>query len=451
MVRALSVILSILLASMGIGIWSGISEPGSTVPALRRRWLFLFMAYVLATVYAGGWGFLGEGASRAMSQGVGLAVLGALPMYAGGALLGVMAQEASRRTGRGAAPFALAALGAGAGSLFVGLFAGARIIPPSFLLLCLVVLSGASFVEAVGLAALEEGREAELPGEGEEGQKPEEVKEPEEDEDREGGSGGRGSGGCGMILAHLADIHLGFSGYDRTVQGRNVRTRDVEEAFQDALGQVVALRPDLVISGRRSPRSSPSRFRCPGCPDRWVGSASGGASRRSSPGGGGGSGIRRCSGSIPESWRPWIDYPVCGGCGLCSPVHFPTSTGDPRTPSSPPVDPGNSPTPPSAQKPSPLTTSRCFTGGPSQSRGWAVVPEGWSYIALGSGHHFRQFEGPVVDPGSIERVSVDPWSEALEEKGFVTFEIGCFGGGLPPRGGSACSRFGTGSVRSGEA
>jgi hypothetical protein len=29
-----------------------------------------------------------------------------------------------------------------------------------------------------------------------------------------------------------------------------------------------------------------------------------------------------------------------------------------------------------------------------------------------------------VDAGSLERVSVDPWSEALEEKGFVTYEIG---------------------------
>jgi hypothetical protein len=154
MIRALSVILSILLASLGIGIWSGMQEEGPVVPLLRKRWLFVFLAYVLAAVYAAGWGFLGEGEARGLSQGLGLAVLGALPVYAGGSLLAVMSREARNRTGHGAAPFALAALGGGAGSLLVGLFAGSRIIPPSFLLLCLVLLSGGSFVEALGLARL---------------------------------------------------------------------------------------------------------------------------------------------------------------------------------------------------------------------------------------------------------------------------------------------------------
>ncbi len=157
MVRALSVILSILLASLGVGIWSGIHDDGPVVSTLRRRWLFIFLAYILAAVYAAGWGFLVERTARGLSQGLGLAILGALPMYAGGALLGVMSREARQRMTRPAAPFALAALGAGAGSLAVGIFAGSRIIPPSFLLLCLVLLSGASFIEALGLAELGAG------------------------------------------------------------------------------------------------------------------------------------------------------------------------------------------------------------------------------------------------------------------------------------------------------
>lgn len=155
MVRALSVILAVLLSSLGVGIWSGIHDDGPVVATLRRRWLFIFLAYMLAAVYAAGWGLMVETTARGLSQGLGLAILGALPMYAGGALLGVMSREARERMTRPAAPFALAALGAGGGSLAVGLIAGSRIIPPSFLLLCLVLLSGASFMEALGLARME--------------------------------------------------------------------------------------------------------------------------------------------------------------------------------------------------------------------------------------------------------------------------------------------------------
>jgi exonuclease SbcD len=51
-----------------------------------------------------------------------------------------------------------------------------------------------------------------------------------------------------MLIAHLADLHLGFRAYHRvTSRGVNVREADVARAFQEAIGQVVALRPDLVL------------------------------------------------------------------------------------------------------------------------------------------------------------------------------------------------------------
>lgn len=157
MVRALSVMLAVFLGSLGLGLWSGSEAERTIADALRHRWAFLLLAYVLAAAYALGWSFLGDRASRALSQGVGLAVLGALPLYAGGGLLAAMARESLRRGGSPVTPFALAAAGGALGVLGVGATVGTRIIPPSFLLYCLVLLSGASLLEAVGLSSLRRG------------------------------------------------------------------------------------------------------------------------------------------------------------------------------------------------------------------------------------------------------------------------------------------------------
>src|SRR5688572_20818190 len=51
-----------------------------------------------------------------------------------------------------------------------------------------------------------------------------------------------------MLLAHLADLHLGYRAYHRLVQGGiNARERDVALAFRKALDQVIALQPDCVL------------------------------------------------------------------------------------------------------------------------------------------------------------------------------------------------------------
>ena len=50
-----------------------------------------------------------------------------------------------------------------------------------------------------------------------------------------------------MILAHLADLHLGFSAYPRHERGRNVREADVAVAFMRAVDELVGLRPDVVL------------------------------------------------------------------------------------------------------------------------------------------------------------------------------------------------------------
>ena len=51
-----------------------------------------------------------------------------------------------------------------------------------------------------------------------------------------------------MKIAHLADLHLGFRQYDRqTPRGGNQREADVAEAFRNAVGDLIAQRPDLVV------------------------------------------------------------------------------------------------------------------------------------------------------------------------------------------------------------
>jgi len=51
-----------------------------------------------------------------------------------------------------------------------------------------------------------------------------------------------------VIIAHLADLHLGYRAYHRiTSRGVNQREADVTEAFRRAVAQVVELRPDLVL------------------------------------------------------------------------------------------------------------------------------------------------------------------------------------------------------------
>ena len=46
----------------------------------------------------------------------------------------------------------------------------------------------------------------------------------------------------------------------------------------------------------------------------------------------------------------------------------------------------------------------------------------WDYVALGGEHRRRQVAPNLQYPGSLERVALDPWDEAADEKGFLTVE-----------------------------
>jgi hypothetical protein len=51
-----------------------------------------------------------------------------------------------------------------------------------------------------------------------------------------------------MLIAHLADLHLGYRAYHRLGQGGiNARERDVALSFRNALDKVIKLEPDIIL------------------------------------------------------------------------------------------------------------------------------------------------------------------------------------------------------------
>jgi hypothetical protein len=148
--QALSIILATEAVALGLGFWSvaGVG-PERFVETLRGRWLFVLVAFVVAAVYSAGWEILGGFSADPWSQGAGLAMLAALPLFAGGGLLGLLGREESALGGGedGFPPPASSALfGAAAGFLLTG-FLLLRELPPTTMLLgCVIVLSAGALV-----------------------------------------------------------------------------------------------------------------------------------------------------------------------------------------------------------------------------------------------------------------------------------------------------------------
>jgi hypothetical protein len=201
---ALAVVVAVPLAGFGFGLLQGARRLERRSQAeIRRRWLSVTLWVAMAAGFASAWeGFPGLGGG-ASAQGLGLALLGGLPFYSVGRLLGGMGPtsrgdpsphptppphphpEISRvgaHTTEGPAPFpgvlpqeaspppagspaavailpvgAVAALGAAAGSLLVGLVLFPIFTPSGLLVLCIPWLLGAGWVDVLLLSAHEGG------------------------------------------------------------------------------------------------------------------------------------------------------------------------------------------------------------------------------------------------------------------------------------------------------
>ncbi|CAN5819892.1 hypothetical protein BH23GEM11_BH23GEM11_12600 [soil metagenome] len=132
---ALSVILATATVSLALGLASG--GQGSVEEA-RRAWLLLLLAFTAAAIFSGGWQIFRGFGARALTQGLGLALLVALPLYIGGRLLGNLGSPASGSR----APGPPALVGGAVGLLLLGHLFFPALSPTAVLLLCVVAVSG---------------------------------------------------------------------------------------------------------------------------------------------------------------------------------------------------------------------------------------------------------------------------------------------------------------------
>jgi hypothetical protein len=140
--------LTTLLAVEGVALAAGlhtapIDGPGQA-DRLRLRWLFCLGVFLVAAVFGTMWSLIETLGQGPLGQGLGLALLAGLPLFACGTLLGGMSSMAHNgvppRTG------AAAALGAALGFVATGALLPRAPIPATLLVGCLMLLSGGGMI-----------------------------------------------------------------------------------------------------------------------------------------------------------------------------------------------------------------------------------------------------------------------------------------------------------------
>ncbi len=226
-----------------------------------------------------------------------------------------------------------------------------------------------------------------------------------------------------MLLAHLSDLHLGHRAYERAEGGRNVRERDVAAAFQRAVQEIIHLKPDLIcLVGDIFDRPDPP-------PGALVELARGLETFRSAiPS----TQIFMVAGAR-DTPRPMSDP---GALAALDP--FPqveAVTGTARSIFLKDLETHLYLIPHGAvvRRPYPELRTHpearwnillAYAGvGTGPGPGLPLDPGPWDYVALGHLHQHQQVAPRVFYPGSLERVGPEPWREAAQEKGFLTFDL----------------------------
>lgn len=226
-----------------------------------------------------------------------------------------------------------------------------------------------------------------------------------------------------MIVAHLSDLHLGFRAYGRVERGVDVRERDVAVAWERTVQEVVRLAPQVVVvAGDVFDRPDPPagalvtlarglellRSSLPKTPVLMV------AGPRDTPRRPGDPGALAVLDTFPN---------VEAAAGLprsillerldlhASLVPYRATVRDPAL----------------MPEPDPrvrwnLLVLHGREAGPEES-GVYVDPADWDYVALGGEHRRRIVSARVQYSGSLERVALDPWDEAADEKGFIIVDL----------------------------
>jgi hypothetical protein len=226
-----------------------------------------------------------------------------------------------------------------------------------------------------------------------------------------------------LLLAHLSDLHLGHRAFDRSEGGRNVRERDVATAFQRAVQEVIKLKPDLIcLVGDIFDRPDPP-------PGALVELARGLEAFRS---------------AIPSTQIFMVagardtPRPMSAPGALAALDPFPqveAVTGTARSIFLRDMETHLYLVPHGAvvRRPFPelrthpdarwnlLLAYAGVTSGPGPGLPLDTAP--WDYVALGFLHQHQKVTPKAYYSGSLERVGPEPWREAAQEKGFLTFDL----------------------------
>lgn len=246
-----------------------------------------------------------------------------------------------------------------------------------------------------------------------------------------------------MLIAHLADLHLGFRAYHRsTARGINAREADVADAFRQALERVVELRPDLVLLAgdvfhtvRPSNAAIAQAFRLlsrlterlPGVPVVMI------AGNHDSPRSAETGNILTLFREIPNvrvvtERVERVPLPALNAAVLCVP-HVALARQYAPEPEPLHLEPE-----PSVAT-NVLLLHGTVVGGAAEEKlrfvteyGGATVhesairPPRWDYVALGHYHIVTELAPNMWYAGATERTSTNVWMEAEGPKGFVTFD-----------------------------
>ncbi len=226
-----------------------------------------------------------------------------------------------------------------------------------------------------------------------------------------------------MIIAHLSDLHLGFRAYGRMEQGSDVRERDVAAAWERAVTELVRLAPQVVVvAGDVFDRPDPPagalvalarglellRSSLPDTPVFMV------AGPRDTPRRPGDPGALAVLDTFPN---------VEAAAGL------PRSIVLERLSLHTALLPYRAVVREPALMPEPEPRYRWnllilhARQGVSRGGGVHIDPDDWDYVALGGEHRRGRVGSNVQYSGSLERVALDPWQEAADEKGFLTVDL----------------------------
>lgn len=150
--RSLTTVLVVEALALSLGLWAVPVSGRDAVEALRRRWLFCMVVFLGATLFSAFWSLIQRVGEGGLGQGIGLAAMGALPLYACGTVLaGMSAVEREHPVGRTERLAGAAALGAAVGFLATGLALPRILTPASLYLSCLVLLSAGGLVYGAAL------------------------------------------------------------------------------------------------------------------------------------------------------------------------------------------------------------------------------------------------------------------------------------------------------------